>query len=169
MRRDKYIETRIYKRIKVLQRALQKGGIKLKLFRRGNGIKTISDKVGRVDDFSGVYVIQDENNENIIVKYAKHVFRDIQQVVRGKRNMDRELLENVASRYGFRSSLAGKTYLKDMKVWWIEEPNEKLGRMLARTFKRQFNKNEYSNSTYPLGSHNRYVTITALADKQFHI
>ena len=100
---------------------MKKKGFPVKTFyKRGNGIKTILYRTGRLADFKGLFVFSSKDGKAVFVKESENVLQEIQQTVRGERVKDRKFLEKIANTYGFNTSLAGQAYLKSMEVKWIE-------------------------------------------------
>ncbi|MEQ8239887.1 MAG: hypothetical protein RIA69_11780 [Cyclobacteriaceae bacterium] len=89
-------------------------------FKHGNGIETLKFETGHLQDFKGLFVIYSYRNNPVIVGSSSKVLQEIQNLIRGKRKTDRDQLKNVANHFGYRTWLAGQSYVKEMKVCWVE-------------------------------------------------
>ncbi|WP_420579837.1 hypothetical protein [Reichenbachiella sp.] len=119
-------------KIKLFKQKLLRG-YDLSIFqKRGNGLKTIMDKTGRLNDLSGIYVISSATGEPLILSSSKKVLADIQQLARAKRAKDKEALEKVANYYGFASYKMGRELLLGMKVNWLEVTDKSFLLMIKR-------------------------------------
>lgn len=106
---------------KILKHKLKQRGFSVRFFyEKGNGIKSLLDKTGRLTDFRGLFLFSQPKSRFVYVRESDHVLHDIQQTVRGERQKDEQFLRKIAGQYGFRSALAGQEYLKSMEVRWIE-------------------------------------------------
>jgi len=96
-------------------------GFPMKLFhQRGNGIETLKLKTGRLQDFKGLFVIYSHRNNPVIVGSSTTVLNEIQNLIRGHRKTDRIQLENIAHHFGYKTWFAGQSYVKNMKVCWVD-------------------------------------------------
>ncbi|MEP2024513.1 MAG: hypothetical protein ABJH98_11420 [Reichenbachiella sp.] len=119
-------------KIKLFKRKLLRGYDISMFQKKGNGLKTIMEKTGRLNDLSGLYVISSSTGEPLILSSSKKVLADIQQLARGKRAKDKMILEKVAIHYGFHSYKMGRELLLAMKVNWLEVTDKTFRLMLRR-------------------------------------
>ncbi|WP_422362160.1 hypothetical protein [Reichenbachiella sp.] len=119
-------------KIKLFKRKLSSGHDVSIFQKRGNGLKTIMDKTGRLNDLSGLYVISSSTGEPLILSSSKKVLTDIQKLTRAKRVKDKAVLEKVANYYGFSNYKMGRELLLAMKVNWLEITDKTFRLMLRR-------------------------------------
>lgn len=123
---------KIVAKIKLLKRKLLQGH-ELSIFqKRGNGINTLFQKTGRLNDLSGVFVISSSTGEPLIVGSSKKVLAEIQKLTRGQRVKDKEALEKVALHYGFSNYKMAENLLLAMTVNWLEVTDKTFRLMLKR-------------------------------------
>ncbi|MEO9965422.1 MAG: hypothetical protein ABJF11_06530 [Reichenbachiella sp.] len=120
--RDRTIK--IQPKIKLYRRKLKSGFPLQDFYQEGNGIKTILQKVGRLTDIKGIFVIINRKNQPIILGESQSILADAQKLVRGVRVKDQIALEKIAELYGFSTVLAGQTYIRTMKINWLEITNK---------------------------------------------
>ncbi|UXX79107.1 hypothetical protein N7E81_17275 [Reichenbachiella carrageenanivorans] len=121
-------------------------GAKVRLFRRkiktgydvsifqkkGNGIRTIQDRIGRMTDLSGLYVVSSATGKPLILGASKTVLRDIQSLARAIRMKDKMALGKVAQHFGFEGYKMGGELLLAATVNWIEVTDKSYRLMLKR-------------------------------------
>ncbi|MDW3211257.1 MAG: hypothetical protein R8N23_15385 [Reichenbachiella sp.] len=123
---------RIIAKVNLLKRKLLQG-YELSIFqKRGNGINTLIQKTGRLNDLSGVFVISSSTGEPLILGSSKKVLAEIQKLTRGRRIKDKEALEKVALHYGFANYKMAKELLLAMTVNWLEVTDKTFRLMLKR-------------------------------------
>lgn len=122
--------TKLGAKVKLFRRKI-KSGFEVSIFqKRGNGIRTILESVGRMTDLSGLYVISSAAGQPLILGSSKTVLRDIQTLARAKRMKDKLALEKVAQCFGFESYKMGKELLLAATVNWIEVTDKSYRMML---------------------------------------
>ncbi|WP_456459076.1 hypothetical protein [Reichenbachiella sp.] len=123
---------RIIAKVNLLKRKLLQGH-ELSIFqKRGNGINTLIQKTGRLNDLSGVFVISSSTGEPLILGSSKKVLVEIQKLTRGQRVKDKEVLEKVANHYGFSNYKMSEKLLLAMTVNWLEVTDKTFRLMLKR-------------------------------------
>lgn len=123
---------KIIAKVNLLKRKLLQG-YELSIFqKKGNGINTLIQKTGRLNDLSGVFVISSSTGEPLIVGSSKKVLAEIQKLTRGQRVKDKEALEKVANHYGFTNYNMAKKLLLAMTVNWLEVTDKTFRLMLKR-------------------------------------
>ncbi|MFY0598888.1 MAG: hypothetical protein JXR03_04405 [Cyclobacteriaceae bacterium] len=111
-------------KLKLFKEKLKDGYPLQDFYEEGNGIKTILEKVGRLTDVKGVFVIINRKNQPVILGESETLLAEVQKLIRGIRVKDQVVLEKLASLYGFSTSLAGQEYIRSMRVNWLEITNK---------------------------------------------
>ncbi len=120
--RDRTIK--IQPKMKLYRKKIKAGYPLEDFFQEGNGIKTILQKVGRLTDIKGVFVIVNKNKQPVILGESHAILTEAQKLVRGVRVKDQLVLEQLASLYGFTTALAGQEYIQSMNINWLEITNK---------------------------------------------
>jgi hypothetical protein len=106
---------------RLISNKIQKKGFPVNMFfQKGNGIKTLLKKTGRLSDFRGIFLFVPKNRKLFLVLESENVLKEIQKIVRGKRKKDKAFLREIANIYGYKSALAGRAFLKSMDAFWVE-------------------------------------------------
>jgi len=123
----KKIDNRVIKiqpKVKLFRRKLKTGYPLHDFYEKGNGIKTILEKVGRLTDIRGIFVIINEKNQPVILGESDAILAEAQKLVRGERIIDQVILKQLAGLYGLNTPLAGQAYIQSMKINWLEITNK---------------------------------------------